>query len=56
MSDKDKKDENKDDKKDEKKDDKKDNKDEEEELNCCQACWYGYCACVVWTVKVILLI
>jgi len=44
------------DKKDKKDDDKKDDKkDEEEEIGCCAACWYGYCACVVATVKVILI-
>lgn len=40
-------------KKDDKPDDKKDKKEEEEdEEGCCTKCWYGYCACVVWTVKV----
>ena len=34
-------------------DDKDKKKDEEEEQGCCATCWYGYCACVVWTVKVI---
>lgn len=37
----------------EKKDDKKGKgKDEEEEPGCCESCWNGYCACVVWTCKV----
>jgi len=37
----------------EKKEEDKDKKEEEDKPNCCVACWYGYCACVIWTVKVI---
>ena len=40
-------------KKDKKDDEKEDKKAEEEEIGCCAACWYGYCACVVATVKVL---
>jgi hypothetical protein len=43
-----------------KNDPKKDNvdkaKEEEEELGCCAKCWYGYCAIVVWTCKVLFVI
>jgi len=51
MADKDKAGEKKEEDKDKK--DKKDKNEEEDKPNCCVACWYGYCACVVWTVKVI---
>jgi hypothetical protein len=27
--------------------------EEEDEGYSCKKCWYGYCACVVWTCKVI---
>jgi len=49
MADQDKKPE---DKKEGEDDKKGKGKDEEEEEGCCEACWNGYCACVVWTCKV----
>ncbi len=50
MADQDKKPEDKKEGEDDKKGKGKD--DEEEEEGCCEACWNGYCACVVWTCKV----
>lgn len=39
---------------DQKPDDKNKNSEEVDEGYSCSSCWSGYCACFVWTCKVII--